>query len=168
MTGLILFAILVVLVTFLILLSIVVTKPLSISTGWKALICLVIVVGAFPLMLIDEIIAKYQIEALCKANGIESVDVSKARGKRVKLEVEDRRLIGVMTPGSESDWIYRDEKTNEILFQYKTYYSYGGWIIRMKFLGIERSGPMIFSGGCFTNYMVRDSIFAKNSITLIN
>ena len=35
---------------------------------------------------VDEVIGKRQFEALCKANGIESADVSKARGKRVKVE----------------------------------------------------------------------------------
>lgn len=42
---------------------------------------LAIVIGAFPLMLADEIIGAIQYEYLCKRYGISSADLSKAKGK---------------------------------------------------------------------------------------
>ncbi|MDA8447275.1 hypothetical protein [Paracidovorax valerianellae] len=53
---------------------------------------------------VDEVLGKYQFEALCNANGIESADVSKAQGKRVALEVGiGRPLDGTIMPGTVED-----------------------------------------------------------------
>jgi hypothetical protein len=57
-------------------------KPLTrAAIKWSVLLVLL------TLPFIDEIIGKFQFEALCRANGIESADVSRARGKKVKLEI---------------------------------------------------------------------------------
>lgn len=145
------------------------TQWLPISRDWKAFLRLVIVVGVIPLMLTDEIIGKYQYEALCKANGIENADVSKARGKRVKLEVTDlEALVNTAVPAVSEEWIYRDADTNEILIRYKSFLFHGGWIMRSPLLGMESSNPIIFPSVCESSYSVRKAIFFKNNITLIN
>ena len=51
-------------------------------TAVKAGIFIVLLASPF----VDEVIGMYQFESLCKANGIEGADVSKARGKRVRGE----------------------------------------------------------------------------------
>lgn len=54
---------------------------------------------------VDEIIGKFQFEALCKANGIESADVSRARGKRVKVEYGERTFVeGAIMPIKTPFW----------------------------------------------------------------
>ena len=117
MAGLIFLAALAGLVTLLVYLSRLATQSLPISGKWKTLLRWLIVVGAFPLPLADEIIGKYQFEALCKANGIESADVSRARGKRVKMAYTDKGFVesGVLLPTKQDDISLRDADTEEVL-----------------------------------------------------
>jgi hypothetical protein len=126
------------------------------------------VVVLFPMPLIDEIIGKRQFEALCKANGIESADVSTARGKRVKLEVREPRLLkGTMVPIEERDRFYKDVDTDEVLIHHKSYFSPGGWLKRYPFyFGVSK--PMLFSASCGNSIFARDVIFSGHDILLIN
>lgn len=169
MAGLILLAALAALIGLLVWLSGLITRRLPLSSNSKTWLRVAIVVGAFPLMLIDEIVGKYQFQALCKANGIESADVSKARGKNVRLEIsENTKLQGLMTPGIVDDRFYRDIDTNEILIHHKSYYSYGGLIMRLTPLSMGSSHPMLFPGGCGAESTIIDSIFRANNILIIN
>lgn len=118
---------------------------------------------------VDEVIGKYQFEALCKANGIESVDVSKARGKRVKLESgESKSIDGFIMPITEYPALLRGSDSGEVLVQYKNYFAHGGWLMRYTWLSMGSEHPMLFSASCATDYVSRDAIFIKNSIFLIN
>ncbi|GKS84256.1 hypothetical protein AVMA1855_08910 [Acidovorax sp. SUPP1855] len=119
--------------------------------------------------LVDEVIGKYQFEALCRANGIESANVSKAQGKRVRLDVGIKRpLYGMIMPGTVEDWFYRDVDSNEIVIQHKAYFAFGGWLMRYSPLNMGSRHPIFFPGGCPVDYLDRDSIFSKNNITLVN
>lgn len=118
---------------------------------------------------VDEVIGMYQFNALCKANGIEGADVSKARGKRVRLEVGSTRpLSGVIMPGAVEDWFYKDASSNEIVIQHKGYFAFGGWLMRYTPLSMGSRHPMLFSGGCPIDYVNRNAIFSANNITLVN
>lgn len=169
MAGLILLVALIVLIALLVWLSGLLTRWLPLSDNWKALLRMLIVLGAFPMMIADEIIGKYQFEALCKANGVESADVSKARGKRVILETGAQSLVqGVIMPGIVKDLFYKDADSNEVLIHHKDYFAFGGWLMRYTPLSMGSQHPMLFSGGCFTNYVKRDAIFSQHHIFLIN
>jgi hypothetical protein len=118
---------------------------------------------------VDELIGKNQFEALCKANGIESADVSKARGKRVKLEIgASQPLVSTIMPGRLEERVYRDADSGEVVIQHKDYYAFGGWLMRYTPLSMGSHHPMLFPGGCPIDYSDRNAIFIKNSITLIN
>lgn len=136
---------------------------------WKAPVMWGVALLLICAPFVDEVIGKYQFEALCKANGIESADVSKARGRRVRLEVGPSiALSGTAIPGTEKDWFYRDSESDEVVIHHKSYSATGGWLIRFTPLSMGLNRPMIFSGGCPIDYVDRDDIFLKNKITLIN
>ena len=132
----------------------------------------IVQVGLFVALLaapfVDELIGKRQFEALCKANGIESADVSRARGRRVKLEVgESQPIKGTIVPGTVTDMFYKSADNNEILIQHKQYGADGGWLMRYTPLSMGSHHPMLFSS-CGFEYDIKKSIFAKNNITQIN
>lgn len=122
-----------------------IAKPALSST-----VTILILAVSLCLPFADEVIGKYQFEALCKANGIENADVSKARGKRVKLEIGERRLLkGSIMPINVEDWLYRDANSGEILIQHKDYYALGGWLMRYTPLSMGSQHSMLFPGnGC--------------------
>ena len=114
---------------------------------------------------VDEIIGKYQFEALCKANGMESTDVSKARGKKVKAKYEgERRVTGTIMPIYETDVLFTDADTGEVLIQHKIYRASGGWLMRYTWLSMGSNHPMLFPGGC-NDFAARKAVFSKNNIT---
>ena len=129
-------------------------------------------VGIFLALLaspfVDEVIGKYQFEALCKANGIESADVSKARGKRVVGEYVDRRpLGGLIMPMNVSNETYKDADTGDVLIQYNDYFAFGGWLMRYTPISMGSHTPMLFDGnGC--GFSLKKQIFLKNQILQIN
>ena len=79
MAGLLFLGVLIVFVTILIALSKWLTCRLKWSHAAVFFTRLAIVIGAFPLMLADEIIGAIQYEYLCKRYGISSADLSKAK-----------------------------------------------------------------------------------------
>lgn len=117
---------------------------------------------------IDEVIGNYQFEALCKANGIESVDVSKARGKRVKLvSGEGKSIDGFIMPITEYPLIFKDDTNGETLFRYNTYHAHGGWLMRYTWLSMGSNHTMLFDGGCYNPQKLK-AILSENNINLIN
>lgn len=134
---------------------------------WKkpAMVSVALVLIAAPF--VDEVIGRHQFEALCKANGIESADISKARGRQVKVEYGERQLIGrTIMPIKESDVIFRDADSKEILIRHKNYYAMGGWLMRLTPLSMGSPQPMTF-GGSTCDVRVEQEIFKANSITFL-
>jgi hypothetical protein len=117
---------------------------------------------------VDELIGKHQFEALCKANGIESADVSKARGKKVKGEYRESGLAhGSIMPIKADDIFFRDADSGEILIHYKNYYAGGGWLMRYTPLNMGSAHPMLFPGnGC--GFTLQDRVFKAAQISVIN
>jgi hypothetical protein len=137
------------------------TNPLLRST-LKWLIFFVLI----SLPFIDEVIGKYQLEALCKANGIESADVSKARGRSVKVEFGERKeLDGTIMPMKESDVFFKDATDGDVLIHHKTYYAIGGWLMRYTWLNMGSAHPMLFGGFC--DRRLEQEIFKTNAITFL-
>lgn len=139
------------------------------NPNWRVAFKVLVFCALLASPFVDEVIGKQQFEALCKANGIESADVSKARGKRVKLELgEERPLAGTIMPGTTRDFLYKDVDSGEVLIQNKGYSANGGWLMRYTPLSMGSPHPMLFVGGCPVNYLDRKSVFSKNNITLVN
>jgi len=139
------------------------------NAAWRGAVKVGIFLALLAAPFVDEVIGKYQFEALCKANGIERADVSKAQGKRVRLEVgEPLPLYGTIMPGVIKEWLYKDAERNEIVIHHKGYSASGGWLMRYTPVSMGAHHPMLFPGGCPIDYLDRDTIFSKNSITLVN
>jgi len=116
---------------------------------------------------VDEVIGKYQFEKLCKLNGIESADVSKAQGRKVKVEYGDRVPVqGTILPIQESDVSFRDMDTDEILIRHKNYYASGGWLMRYTWLSMGSNHTMLFDGST-CDIRIEQKIFKANSITFL-
>lgn len=117
---------------------------------------------------VDEVIGMYQFNALCRANGIESADLSKARGKRVIKESGERIPLGdAVLPIRASTEVIRDANNGEVLIQYNDYYAKGGWLMRYTPISMGDPTPMLFNGnGC--GWELKDRVFSKNQISQIN
>lgn len=129
-------------------------------------------VGIFLALLVspfvDEVIGMYQFGALCKANGIESADISKARGKRVIAQHGERYYVnGPIMPIKVSDDIFRDADSGEVLIQSKDYFAEGGWLMRYTPLSMGSPQPMLFDGNS-CGLMAKRKIFSSNQIAQIN
>lgn len=169
MAGLILLAAVALFIVLLVWLSGIVTKRLPISVGGKALLRVVIVSGAFPLMVADEIIGRYQFEALCRANGIEGVNIALAQGKSVKVHYDYSNWKDVprtIIPIEEVATFIKGADDNKVLAQYTNYRADGGWLMRYSGLGMGARGPMLFDGsGC--DWAVTSEIFRSSQIIWI-
>lgn len=131
-----------------------------------------VTVGVFLALLVspffDEVIGKYQFESLCKATGIESVDISRAKGKNVKLEIGvEHSLGGTAVPIRVESWIYKDVNSDEILFQHNNYRAAGGWLMRYTPFGMGSEHSMLFQGNGCSLALWQRMLQAAN-ITVIN
>lgn len=138
------------------------------NPAWRTALKVGIFIALLASPFVDEVIGKYQFEALCKANGIEGADVSKVRGKRVKLEVGARNSVdGTIMPIKTEDWLYRDVDSGDLLLQHKDYYAMGGWLMRYTPLSMGSAHSMLFSGnGCSLTLWQR--ILNAAQVTVIN
>jgi hypothetical protein len=139
------------------------------NPAWRTAVKVAIFIALLASPFVDEVIGKYQFEALCKANGIESADVSKARGKRVKMKVkyDERRLVhGTIMPIDVEDVFLVDADTDETLIQHKNYIATGGWLMRYTPISMGSPQPMLF-GGSTCDMRISQEIFKTNSITFL-
>lgn len=135
---------------------------------WQTAVKLVIFFALLSSPFVDELIGKHQFETLCKTNSIESADVSKARGKKVKVEYGKRKSIGGMImPIHETDVLFRDADSGEVLIQHKIFDADGGWLMRYTWLSMGSRHPMLFPSGC-NDFAARKAIFSKNNIYQLN
>jgi hypothetical protein len=168
MTGLILLAALTAFIAFLIWLSGPLTRWLPLSSNWKANLRVLIVVGAFPLILADEIVGKRQFEALCTAYGIESADFSSLRSARVRLEFAPPLAVkNSIVPIDAYEFSVINVDANELVVRYKDYYAHGGWLMRYTPLSLGSPRPMLFSSSCPNNRSLRPAILEKFGISIV-
>lgn len=141
---------------------------LAAKPQWRAATKLGIFAALVSIPFVDELIGKRQFQALCRTHGIESADVSKARGKTVKVSYGERRPIpGTILPIDDNMVSIRDSDTGEVLVQYRNYYAAGGWVMRYTWLSMGATGPMLFSGnGC--GFKIRDNRFSAAQISIVN
>ena len=116
---------------------------------WKAPVMVGLSLTLLTAPFVDEVIGMYQFEALCKANGIESADVSKARGKRVRINYDYAQEGAVpwqIVPTIEAELQIKDALTGEVLARYKDYRTEGGWLMRYTPLSMGSPQSMLFGG----------------------
>ena len=135
---------------------------------WRRRVTLGVFLTLLASPFVDEVIGKYQFESLCKDNGIESADVSKAKGRKVKAIYGDRKSTGgTIMPISVSEDKFIDANSGEVVIRSKDYYASGGWLMRYTPLSMGSADPMLFDGnGC--GLIVKDRIFSDNQIVQIN
>lgn len=140
---------------------------LIVKRPWRITVKLVIFFALISSPFVDEAIGKRQFEALCKSRGIEAADISRARGRKVKVEYGERTILdGTILPIKESDVRFRDTDSGEILIQHKNYYAEGGWLMRHTWLSMGENRPMLF-GGSTCDLRIEQAIFRANGIVLL-
>lgn len=136
---------------------------------WKTPVMLGLTVLLISAPFVDEVIGKYQFEALCKANGIESADVSRARGRRVRIHFDyeqDRSVPWQVLPTTETELRIKDEVTDDVLAQYKDYRTKGGWLMRYTPLSMGSPQSMLF-GGSTCDWSATMKVMQQNEMTWI-
>lgn len=127
---------------------------------------LVFVIG-LPMPLADEIVGKWQFEALCKQYAVQMIDEQHAMNRRVLYEPRGADQFAQRTAVEIriDPVVYRDAETNQVLVSYHTLHAKGGWLIRA--LGIsETSSPLLFQRGCAPKD--QDAFKKKFNITVVN
>lgn len=139
-----------------------VPKPLRTATK------VVVLAVLLALPFVDEAIGEYQFEKLCEINGIKSADLSKARGKRVKVAFGEREPVeGTILPIRKSKVLYTDATNGDVVIHHTNYYATGGWLMRHTWFSQGSSGPMLFAGnGC--GFAFEDRLLRTASVSIIN
>lgn len=128
--------------------------------------------GIFLLMIlapfVDEVIGKHQFERLCEVNGIQSAELSKVRGKRVKIAYGERLPVaGTILPVKQSEVKFTDSASGEVVIHYKNYYTAGGWLMRYTWLSTGAKGAMLFDGnGC--GLAREDRLIKAANVSIVN
>lgn len=138
------------------------------SRRWRFPAKLVILLALLSAPFVDEVVGMRQFEDLCKANGIENADVSKARGKKVKVEYGEHKPVrGTMLPIDVSDVQFRDADSGIVLIRHRNYYASAGWLMRYTWLSMGSNQPIFFDGNCI-DFDARKKVFSINEITQQN
>lgn len=136
------------------------------NAAWRGTAKVGIFVVLISIPFVDEVIGMYQFNALCKANGIESADVSKARGRSVRIEVGVRSFLqGPVMPIQVEDWVYKEANTGTELLRHKDYYAIGGWLMRYTPLNMGSKHSMFAGNGC--SLVVWQQTLRENQVTVI-
>lgn len=166
MIGLLFLAVFVAFIYALIWISEFITRQLPVYGGWEILLRTVMVIGVFPLMLIDEIIGKYQFESLCEKNGIQQKNINSIKGKHLTVKISGPDIISKAIPMYEYTISIIDAKTNHIATEFKDYIARGGWMMRHTFLSLGGTGPMLFDGATCNWSSVIGRLNKNNEISL--
>ena len=125
---------------------------------WRWPVVALLFVVLLPLPVADELVARPQIERLCREGAVLKIDEQKIKGRRVKSsgEPSNADVPGTAIRVTFTRAVYRDENTGEELASMGYYVITGGWLIRT--LGIsESNSPLFVREGCASSKGVRDS-----------
>jgi len=108
----------------------------------QALVFLVLL----PLPLIDELLARPQFEALCRAQTALVRHPALTAGRGVyRLELPQETVPGLLLPVRMQRWLYLDDETDLPLVSFNTLQAGPGKLAR---LAGQHAGPLTFDGGC--------------------
>lgn len=139
------------------------------NPAWRTAVKAGIFIALLASPFVDEVIGKYQFEALCKANGIQGADVSKARGRSVKIHdayFDWHAITGEMLPTEETETQIKDADTDDVLGRFKNYRTKGGWLMRYTPLGMGSPQSMLF-GSSTCDWTVTLEVMKNNNMTWI-
>ena len=123
---------------------------------------LAIIFGFFPLALSDEIIGAMQHAYWCKAYGVKSADLSRAKGKEVIMyyDLDSKSMPFSAISIERYNIVLKDAKTNEELAKYHTYgATSGGWFKRYAWLNTQ---PIFAGSNCSEK-----RLFSREQITVV-
>lgn len=116
---------------------------------WRSPVAALVFVMLLPMPVIDELIARPQIEALCREGAVFKINEQKIKGRRVKAFAEPLNAVvpGTAIPVTYTKSVYRDESTGEELASRSHYVVTGGVLVRT--LGVsESTSPMFVRSFC--------------------
>jgi hypothetical protein len=110
----------------------------------KLLVGAIALAVLLPLPVLDEILAKPQMVALCKEGATLRIDAERIKGRKVRLAFEpsNEMLDDTYVPIRHTKVIFRDADSGEVLGSFDEYYATGGVFIRT--LGISESNSPIW------------------------
>jgi hypothetical protein len=116
---------------------------------WRWPITALVFAALLPLPMLDELIARPQIEALCREGAVFKIDEQKIKGQRVKYSAEPSNadVPGTAVPVTYTKSVWRGDQTGEELASEVSYTVTGGVLVR----GIgfsESNSPMFVRSGC--------------------
>ena len=119
---------------------------------WRWPIAALVFAALLPLPVIDELIARPQIEALCREGAVFKIDEEKIKGRRVKYSGEpaNERVSGVAVPVTYLKGVLRDEETGQKLASHGSYTVKGGALVRAMGFS-ESNSPLFVRSGCAPN-----------------
>jgi hypothetical protein len=111
---------------------------------WRWPIAALVFAVLFPLPVIDELIARPQIEALCREGAVFKIDEQKIKGRRVKYSAEPLNvdISGTLIPATYTKGLFLDEVTGDELASRGSYTFKGGVFVRG--VGFSESGSPLF------------------------
>jgi hypothetical protein len=171
MAGLMLMGAFALFVLLLIWISGLLTRGLPISSGWKSVLRVLVVIGAFPLMIADEIFGKRQFDDLCELNGSINIDLNLIRGRRISIHDDYFHwmpVTGSVIPIEKTTTIIKDEDTGQVLQSLNNYRAAGGWLSRNTPISMGSSRPILFGGATCDRVEISRSIEASGATLLKN
>jgi hypothetical protein len=115
----------------------------------------------------DEIVGKFQFDALCSDYAVQTIDLKNAPNRQVifRPRANDTYANGTAIQIRINPHFYEDSVTGKVLVRYHSVHARGGWLVRA--LGVsETSAPLIFRSACAP---ADEDGFKKNfNITVIN
>lgn len=116
-----------------------------VSERWRWPVGLVMYPVLLLLPVVDELVARPQIEQLCREGAVLKIDEQKIKGRRVKYSAEplNADVPGTAIPVTYTKAVFRDAGTDEELGSRGRYVIAGGWLIRK--MSFSESTPPLFA-----------------------
>jgi hypothetical protein len=116
---------------------------------WRWPITALVFGTLLPLPVIDELIARPQVEALCREGAVLNIDEQKIKGQRVKYSAEplNARVPGTAVPVTYTKSLWRSEQTGDELASRGSYTVTGGVLVRAVGFS-ESNSPMFVRSHC--------------------
>ncbi len=116
---------------------------------WRGPIAAIVFAVLLPLPVIDELIARPQVEALCREGAVLKIDEQRIKGQRVRYSAEplNAGVSGTAVPVTYTKSLWRSEQTGDELASRGSYTVKGGFLVR----GIgfsESNSPMFVRSHC--------------------
>lgn len=148
-----------------IVLNVVITKRLP-KSKWRPFIGISLFVVLWSLLLIDEVIGKWQFERLCKKQAEAIYIALNANGRTVYLAdgPPEEAVQWTLVPVWLKQWQYLDAATDGVVVSYNFLHASSGWFMRTFFEGY----PLLYRNSCEPSIVsIGNRRFEEHNIKLI-